>query len=252
MFGVKKGLNSDRIEHLIMSKSPILLLHGALGSEAQFHKLKSELSELFDVHTLTFEGHGGRSSNRPFSMANFVENAVEYLDQNEIRTIDIFGYSMGGYVALMLAQTHPNRVKRIVTLGTKFAWNPEFAAMEVRKLNPDKIEEKVPKFAEFLNNVHAPLDWKKVVLDTAEVMIDLGETRPLDAHYSAIACPTLILLGSLDNMSTIEESQSVAEQLSNGQFQLIPDVEHPIEKVDVIIVKKHLRDFLLADTKYAT
>ena len=83
MFGVKKGLNSDRIEHLIMSKSPILLLHGALGSEAQFHKLKSELSELFDVHTLIFEGHGGRSSNRPFSMANFVENAVEYLDQNE-------------------------------------------------------------------------------------------------------------------------------------------------------------------------
>ena len=111
-----------------MSQNSILLLHGALGSEVQFTELKKALSESFDVHTLTFEGHGGRASNRPFSMGGFVENVVDYLDKNGLDSVNIFGYSMGGYVALMLAKEHPNRVNKIMTLGTKFAWNPEFSA----------------------------------------------------------------------------------------------------------------------------
>jgi len=215
-----------------MSQNSILLLHGALGSEAQFNSLKSELSTSFDVHTFSFEGHGGRGSNRSFRMAHFVENIIDYLDENSLESIDVFGYSMGGYVALMFAKTHPNRVRKIITLGTKFAWNPEFSSAEVRKLNPDKIEEKVPRFAQFLEKVHSPLDWKEVVVKTADMMINLGETRPLDEHYSTITSPTLITLGSLDNMSTEEESRLVATQLPNGQFQPIPNFEHPIEKVN--------------------
>ncbi|MDG1333279.1 MAG: alpha/beta hydrolase [Crocinitomicaceae bacterium] len=226
-----------------MSQKSILLLHGALGSKAQFKALENALAQSFEVHVLTFEGHGGRTSDRPFSMTHFVENVVKYLDEHKLDSIDIFGYSMGGYVALMLAKMHPNRVNRIMTLGTKFAWNPEFSAMEVRKLNPDKIEEKVPRFAQFLEKVHAPLDWKKVVTDTANMMIDLGNERPLEKHYSAISCPTLITLGSLDNMSTEEESKFVAEQLPKGEFELIPDLEHPIEKVNVSELSRRIESF---------
>ena len=227
-----------------MSQNSILLLHGALGSEAQFKALKNTLSDSFEVHTLNFEGHGGRASERAFSMVCFVENVIDYLNDNDLDSVNIFGYSMGGYVALVLAQMHPNRVKKIMTLGTKFAWNPEFSAMEVRKLNPEKIEEKVPRFAQFLEKVHATVDWKKVVTNTADMMIDLGDKRPLENHYSTISCPTLITLGSLDNMSTEEESRAVANQLSNGDFQLIPDTEHPIEKVDAAELAKRIKRFI--------
>jgi pimeloyl-ACP methyl ester carboxylesterase len=51
---------------------------------------------------------------------------------------------MGGYVALKTAVLHPGRIEAIVTLGTKFHWDPENASNEVRMLNPEKIEEKVP------------------------------------------------------------------------------------------------------------
>lgn len=227
-----------------MSQQSILLLHGALGSKAQFKFFEQEMSVAFDVHSFSFEGHGGIPSDRPFLMTHFVENVIAYLDENQLDKIDVFGYSMGGYVALMLAKMHPNRVGKIVTLGTKFAWSPEFSAGEVRKLNPDKIEEKVPRFAQFLEKVHTPLDWKKVVANTAEMMIGLGDERPLDQHLPYISCPTLITLGSLDNMSTEEESRSVAEQLPNAQFQLLPEVEHPIEKVDVSILANVISSFL--------
>jgi len=228
-----------------MSQKSILLLHGALGSKEQFTSFEQEMSVAFDVHSFNFEGHGGVPSDRPFLMKHFVENVIEYLDENQLERIDVFGYSMGGYVALMLAQMHPNRVGKIVTLGTKFAWSPEFSTAEVRKLNPEKIEEKVPRFAQFLEKVHAPLDWKKVVTDTANMMIYLGDECPLYQHLPAISCPVLIALGSLDNMSTEEESKLIAEELSNGQFQLLPGVEHLIEKVDASQLAGIITGFLV-------
>lgn len=231
-----------------MSQHSILLLHGALGSEAQFDSLKKELSNSFDVHSFSFEGHGGRPSNRPFLIENCVENVLEYLETHQLDSVSIFGYSMGGYVALLLAGMHPNRVDRIMTLGTKFAWSSEFAEREVKKLNPDKIEEKVPKFAQFLEGVHTPLDWKEVVKNTANMMLDLGQNRPLDKYLPTISTQTLITLGSLDNMSTEEESKAVAENLANGKFQLIPDVEHPIEKVNPAQLAQQLEQFMSTDS----
>lgn len=215
-----------------MSRKSILLLHGALGSAKQFNQLTKALSSSFDVYSFSFEGHGGVESNRPFAMNHFMENTIDYMEEHHIESSSIFGYSMGGYVALTMASKHPEKVEKIITLGTKFDWTPEFAASEVRKLNPEKIEEKVPRFAEHLKRTHEPLDWKEVVRDTANMMRGLGENNPLAHNYSTISAPTLIALGSLDSMSSEVESRDVAEQLSQGNFKLIPNLEHPIEKAD--------------------
>ena len=69
---------------------------------------------------------------------------------------------MGGYVALGLAAEHPNRIKKVVTLGTKIDWSPEVAASMSRMFDPEKIQAKVPAFANLLAQAHAPADWKKV------------------------------------------------------------------------------------------
>ena len=228
-----------------MSRKSIILLHGALGSAQQFILLEKALSPSFDVHSFSFEGHGGVDSSRPFRMNHFVENVLDYMSTHQIETASIFGYSMGGYVALTLASNYPEKVEKIVTLGTKFDWTPEFAAAEVRKLNPEKIEEKVPRFAEYLAKVHAPIDSKKVVNDTAEMMMNLGENKPLtEAIFTSIAQPTLILLGELDNMSTIAESEAVAALLPNGEFKMMERFEHQIEKVDLEVLAGRIGEFV--------
>src|SRR5699024_2238656 len=104
-------------------------------------------------------------ADRPFRMEYFAENVLEYLDKNSIRPINIFGYSMGGYVALLLAKHHPERIQKIATLGTVLQWNKNVAERECRFLNPDKIEEKVPHFAEALAKKH-PGGWKQVINKT--------------------------------------------------------------------------------------
>ena len=228
-----------------MVNKTLILLHGALGSEEQFGRLKKALDLHFEVYTFTFEGHGGVSKTGTFGMLTFVENVLTFMTSESIEKASFFGFSMGGYVALKFATIYPNKVEGIVTYGTKFAWTPEFSAGEIRKLNPEKIEEKVPKFAKHLDWIHSPLDWKDVVKDTADLMISLADNNELQTdQLRQITNPTLILLGELDQMSTVEESRQVAAHLPNGRFELIPKFEHAIERVDHEIIVKRIREFL--------
>lgn len=223
----------------------LLLLHGALGSQSHFDTLKTHLSIHYNVFTLNFEGHGGRTCTREFTIDGFTENVVDFLNENDIEKAHIFGYSMGGYVALHLASLHPERVLRIMTLGTKFDWTPESAGHEAKMLNPDKIQEKIPAFAKQLQERHAPNDWKELLSKTAALMLDLGNGKRLsNDQLSQIENKILISIGSLDNMVSKEESADAADHLPNGEFKIIDQFKHPIEKVDVNQLSEIIIEFI--------
>ena len=228
-----------------MKYNNLLLLHGALGSEVQLKPLQELLSNDFNVHTLNFEGHGGRTSDDEFDMERFAENVVEKLQTAGISQTHIFGYSMGGYVALTLAKKYPEIVNKIVTLGTKFDWTLETAQQEVKMLNPEKIEEKVPAFAKRLHELHQPNDWKVVMQKTSEMMLALANGKKLtNEDLQHIQHDTLIGIGALDNMVTIEESENAATNLPNGTLQIVENTKHPIEKVDTTMLANFISDFI--------
>ena len=142
----------------------LLLLHGALGSKAQFKPLEDRLKSSFELFTLNFSGHGGKElPDKPFSIEMFAGDILRWLDDNNISRVNFFGYSMGGYAGLYLAKHMPQRIGRIFTLGTKFEWTEESALREVKMLDAGKIMEKVPKFAEDLKARHKPQYWKAVL-----------------------------------------------------------------------------------------
>ena len=89
----------------------LLLLHGALGSQTQLESLKNTLAASFEVHCLDFYGHGSATlSEEPFRIAGFAEQVNNWLEEKQFDSISIFGYSMGGYVALYLASKYPGKV----------------------------------------------------------------------------------------------------------------------------------------------
>lgn len=220
----------------------LLLLHGALGSKEQFKDLKELLSDDFEVHVLDFEGHGSRLSSQDFSMDVFANNVIDYLREHAIEKVHIFGYSMGGYVALQLASKHPSLVGKIITLGTKFAWNKETATQEMKMLNPEKIEEKVPAFAKKLATVHTHTNWKEVMRKTALMMHGLGNGKRITTQeLTQIEHSVLIGIGTKDHMVSIEESKESADALPNGRLEILDDVPHviamiPTERLQVIIL----------------
>lgn len=230
-----------------MIDRPILLLHGALGSKDQLVPLAKKLKDEFAfVHTLTFSGHGGKNLNeRQFNIETFTNDVLLFLEHENIKQTDIFGFSMGGYVALNLALKHPEKVGKIFTLGTKLQWSPEIAAKEVKMLNAEKIEEKVPAFAKALEQRHAPLSWKEVLKNTADMMMSLGHGATIEAdQFKEIKHPAIIGIGSEDNMVSVAESEAVAEILPNGQIRIYEGLKHPIEEIDVEVFHKEILQFV--------
>ncbi|MCH2046495.1 MAG: alpha/beta hydrolase [Saprospiraceae bacterium] len=224
-------------------KKKLLLLHGALGSQKQFDYIRTELEKHFEVYSLDFEGHANHVSEAAFSIELFSKNVLAFLDEKGIDKISIFGYSMGGYVALKTALTAPNRIEKIVTLATKFNWTLESAEQEVKMLNPDKIEAKVPHFAQKLAAEQAPQDWKTVMHKTADMMLAMGAGTRLElANLKQIQTSVIIGIGDLDKMVSYEESEQVAQALPNAQLINLKGIKHPIDRVPSDVLLNYIQN----------
>lgn len=223
-------------------KTKLLLLHGALGSQKQFSRITSLLKDSFDVYTLNFEGHGGVPANEDYSIPLFTTNVIQFLDKNKLQKVEVFGYSMGGYVALNLAKNYPDRVGAVVTLGTKFNWTKESAANEVKMLRPDIIEKKVPHFAKKLQEEHHPLDWKGVMNNTAQLMSNLGNGLAFDANdYKSISNPVILGIGTKDVMVSEEETRLVFQELPRASMVVLENLPHAIEKIEPTIIASYMK-----------
>lgn len=223
----------------------ILILHGAIGSKDQFELLKHQLVKKYNVHSINFSGHGGEVFKSKFNIAQFADDVLAYLNQQHISSVDVFGYSMGGYVALYLAKNAPDRINKIITLGTKFSWTPEVAQQEIKMLDAEKIEEKIPAFAELLKLRHAPNNWKEVLAKTAEMMLEMGQNNPLTINdYKTIQHQVKIGLADQDEMVTLEETMAVANAIPNALFYQLHNSKHPIEKVDMQQLTHEIMDFI--------
>ncbi len=223
----------------------LLLLHGAIGAKDQLEALGKTLQENFIVHRINFNGHGGESfADAPFSIAVFATDVLNYLSAQNIDQVNIFGYSMGGYVAMYLAAHHPEKINKVVTLATKFHWDEATAAKECAMLDAAKIEAKIPAFAKALAERHAPNNWKIVLQKTKAMLVAMGNENPLLLEdYGRAQQPVLVMLGDRDKMVSLEETVAVYKQLPNGELMVLPGTEHPIEKVDVGKLKGLLVDW---------
>lgn len=226
----------------------LLILHGALGAKAQFSELSTILSEHYDIETMDFYGHGEDSSNEAFSINGFADQVADKLSELGWIQPLVFGYSMGGYVALKLESTHPNSFESIVTLGTKFDWTLESSAKEVKMLNPSVIEEKVPHFAESLAVLHGKENWKTVMHRTAQMMLQLGEEPALtNTAISAIGIPVVLLRGSEDKMVTSEETEAIKLHLPKSFYTELEKTVHPIDQIKKYDLAKTLLHFFALD-----
>lgn len=226
----------------------VLLLHGALGSVQQLSGLRSILlSYKVDVLDLNFSGHAGIPFDLDFGIEQFSNEVEKFIHANQLTGVTVFGYSMGGYVAAWLSLKNPATISRIVTLGTKFDWSPESAEREIKKMNPEKIEMKVPAFARILEHRHHPNDWKLLMNKTVDMMRKLGDDPLLtEQNLKQMKSKVIIVLGDQDDMAELNYSKTVASWIPNSKFVLLENTPHPIEKVD----HHQLCDLILYDQSF--
>lgn len=185
--------------------NPVYCLHGAIGASDQLIPVADALrSSIADVRVHDFYGHGpGEMSPDDFSIRLFAEDFIARLDSDHMKCADVFGYSLGGYVALYIARHYPERIGRILTVASKLEWSVPIAEKEVRMLDPEIIAAKVPAFAAALENRHVS-GWKQVLSKTAAMMHSLGANPSLtDEDFRNIEHEVLMCIGDRDKMVSI-------------------------------------------------
>ncbi len=99
---------------------PVLILHGFSGSTETMAEVADRLSGWHRTLRLDLVGHG--RSEAPdevadYSMENCIEQIVAALDDLELSSVHVIGYSMGGRAALALAAWQPQRVRSLLLVG---------------------------------------------------------------------------------------------------------------------------------------
>ena len=222
----------------------LIFLHGALGHSSLFDELSNLLSKDFKVHSLLFRDHGiDNISDKAFNIPRLVEELDHFIKEHKIENPYIFGYSMGGYVALCHSIEHKDSIAKVATLATKFDWSPEIAIKETSFLNAEIIEKKIPAYAKQLQETHGE-SWKDLLSKTRELMIDIGSEKYLcDKTIHQIKIPVQLMLGDSDKMVSLQETIAARHLLEKGSLAILPNTKHPFENVNVEILAVLLRQF---------
>ncbi|MEO5789871.1 MAG: alpha/beta fold hydrolase [Gelidibacter sp.] len=112
----------------------LVLLHGFLETSVMWENLVSDIKDSYRLITIDLLGHGQTGClGYIHTMEMMAEAVVAVLNHLKIKKSFFIGHSMGGYVALALAETYPKRIDGLCLLNsTPFADSPE------RQINRDR------------------------------------------------------------------------------------------------------------------
>ena len=205
--------------------TPLVLLHGGLFDlDQQFGHLLPHLAQGRTVVATDLQGHGRTNdADRPLTAAGLAADVVGLLDHLGLARVDVFGFSVGGAVALHLAIRHPELVRRLVVSSVSFhpdgdrgenteavaemtvdmiAGTPMEAAYRAKSPHPDRLQDLLTKLSHF----------------------DEGFPGWSDDDIRGIAAPTLITVGDCD-MVRLEHAVRFLQLRGgdvNGDFEGVP------------------------------
>lgn len=98
---------------------PVLLLHGWLGSWVLWRRSIEILGSEFRTYALDFFGFGNSGDKAEnYSVDSFVSMVHEFMDRLGIVKAPLVGHSMGGTVSLSTAVQYPERVVKVIVIGS--------------------------------------------------------------------------------------------------------------------------------------
>lgn len=105
------------------SGAPVMLIHGSgpgVSAWANWRLTVPDLARDFRVIAPDMVGFGftERPAGFAYNKAAWVKQAIDLLDALGLSQVDIVGNSFGGAIALALASQHPERVRRLVLMGS--------------------------------------------------------------------------------------------------------------------------------------
>lgn len=209
----------------MLFRKAILIIHGFGGGtyDEEYLSNKLELIKNYDVYTFTLPGHDGIKGNMTEEKwIEKTEEMMEFLINNNYRTIYVIGHSMGGVLATRLASKY-KQIKKLVLLAAAFRYL-EFKEDEI---NVVKSLTKVPTLAKEYKEEFISRLQKMPIPAIKEFMKTIKNNQE---SLKQINIPTLIIQGTNDNLVPKETADYIYNEIPSEKKEIIKEdgVNHDI------------------------
>lgn len=105
----------------------VLAAHGITGTGPSWNAVRAQLGDDVTLLTPDLRGRGSAAGwGPPYGMAQHAKDLVELLDrEGHTEPVTVAGHSMGGFVAVVLAHLHPERVRNVVLVDGGLPITPQ-------------------------------------------------------------------------------------------------------------------------------
>lgn len=191
------------------SGEPLVLLHGNGESGGYFSRQIDYFSRTYTVYALDTRGHGqSPRGTAPFTIRQFAQDLLDFLDQQEIQKAAILGFSDGGNIALTFALAHPGRVSRLILNGANLDPSGVKPSVQIPIVLGYKIASLFAK-----KSPQARCNAELLGLMVNEPNIPL-------AALAELHIPTLVIAGSKD-MIKESHSRQIAQAIPGSRLEII-------------------------------
>jgi pimeloyl-ACP methyl ester carboxylesterase len=223
------------------AKPTVVFIHGVLNDHSVWILQSRYLAHHgWNVLAIDQPGHGHSGGEAPASVQDAARAVLGLLDALQIAQAALVGHSLGSLIALQTAADAPERVSRLVMVGTAYPMKVSPALLDSSLEQPLKAIDMVNTFSHSTlappPSALGPGTWlrggskalmRRVLASNPQVNVFHRGFTACDRYdegeqaMERVQCPTLFILGTHDQMTPPKAAQSLIRRARHGQTVLL-------------------------------
>lgn len=239
---------------------PLVLIHGLFGSLENLGMVAKPLSEHYQVISVDVRNHGNSFHENSMNYSELAFDVIQVLDHLDIAQADFLGHSMGGKIAMQIALSFPERVKKLIVADIAPVTYPahhqqiieglqslDLAALGSRKAADEQLAQYVDNTGVrqfLLRNLathEGQLSFKCNVNFIANCYPQIMKAFSPELRFNG---QTLFIKGGNSDYITLEHREVIGQHFPNSKAKIIAGAGHWLHAEKTTAFNKIVQDFL--------
>lgn len=242
---------------------PLIIIHGLFGSSDNWRSMAKFFARHYQVFSVDLRNHGRSPHSETQTFANMAEDIYALCQQQRLDNVHVIGHSLGGKVAMQLAESYPQLINKLVIVDIAprqyFSQHTPLMdammALDLRQFNQraevdaaltKAIPDKTVRQFLLMNLVsdNETLEWRINLPALKQNYQQLMAAVCLNAQ---LTMPALFVYGEQSDYVNADDRQQIADIFSQAKFVGIIGAGHWVQAEKPQQFKKVVEEFLRHD-----